>query len=93
MEDAVISFLNDIVSEIHKPQEIGPNRFVIEMKGWTDLNGIYVYIGNRRHLYCEQFGQVLCIDYRRYGSTDPIFQINLADPNSRKLIANIFRTN
>jgi hypothetical protein len=91
MENAVISFLNDIVSEIHAPHQIGPNRFVVEMKGWTDLNGIYIYVGNKRHLYCEQYGQEIYIDYGR--TNGPNFQINLADPNSRELIANIFRTN
>jgi hypothetical protein len=91
MENTVISFLNDIVSEIHAPQQIGPNRFVIEMKGWTDLNGTYIYVGNKRHLYCEQYGQELQIFFRRQSL--PYFQIDLARPDSRELIANIFRTN
>lgn len=93
MEDAVINFLNDIVGEIHAPRRIGPDRYLIEMKGWSDLNGTYVYVGNKRHLYCEQFGQELCIDYGRYNPMGPIFQINLADPDSRERILNIFRTN
>lgn len=92
MENTVISFLNDIVSDIHAPHEIGPNRYVIEMKGWADPSGTYIYVGNKRHLYCEQIGQELQIFYAKYWS-QPIFQIDLADPNSRETIANIFRTN
>lgn len=92
MEDTLVKFLNGIVSEIHAPQEIGPNRFVIEMKGWADLNGTYIYIGNKRNMYCEQQGREIHIGYGKWAA-GPHFIVDLADPTSREKIVNIFRTN
>lgn len=91
MESTVYSFLADIVNnEVHPPILVGPNNYKIEIRYDTNHRDSFIYYGAKNRLCCYQDGHEILI-YHIFSLSS--WRVDLADPNSRETIANIFKTN
>lgn len=91
MEKTVESFLIDIVNGLHLPVQIGPNRYTVNIRYSYGYGEKFMYIGDKTNIFCEQMGQKIRIWVHH--PKEYSWFVNLADPDSRETITNIFRTN
>lgn len=91
MEAAARDFLIDIVNEIHKPQEISPNNYLIHIRYEVHIDS-FSYEGDKHRFLCEQVGQEIWIQYPTPDLYVHIYKISLADPDSRNKIKQLFQT-
>lgn len=95
MENTVYNFLVDIVNEVHPAIQTGINRYTIEIHHNAAQDMGFIYYGNKHNLYCQQVGREIHIAYTLgpLRKSPNFWQVDLARPDSRETIANIFRTN